>query len=202
LTDREWEQVLPRGKDALVYLSEHRRRSAAAGAFDWPVPGQGLSGLDRFAAASKSWPVRMPCAFPRFHDIYAEAKVHQSYGTIPDDQGRTFIATLRRAIASGAPLVQVATWNDWGEGTAIEPSAEFGYRDLEAMQRQRRELIDPVFEPGKDDLRLVHRLYLLRRKETTRRGFKERLDEVSRLLAIGRLTAAREMLNRAESTGR
>jgi len=26
-------------------------------------------------------------------------------------------------------MVQIATWNDWGEGTGIEPTAEFGYRD-------------------------------------------------------------------------
>ena len=29
---------------------------------------------------------------------------------------------LDRALRSGAPLVQIATWNDFGEGTAIEPT--------------------------------------------------------------------------------
>jgi hypothetical protein len=33
--------------------------------------------------------------------------------------------------ASDYPLVQVATWNDWAEGTAIEPSREYGYQYVE-----------------------------------------------------------------------
>ncbi|MDR3622388.1 MAG: glycoside hydrolase family 71/99-like protein [Paludisphaera borealis] len=199
LTDREWEEALPRGADAPIYLSEHRRRPAAAGAFDWPTPKDGLASLDRFARASKDWPFRMSAAFPRFHDIYAEAKVHESYGTIPDDQGRTFTTTLKRALTDGSPFVQVVTWNDWGEGTAIEPSAEFGYRDLEAMQRLRREHVDPAFASVPDDLRLVHRLYLLRRKGHTRPGLAKKLDEVARLIADGRYSAAREALDRAEA---
>jgi hypothetical protein len=202
LTDREWEQVLRQSADATIYLSEHRRRPAAAGAFDWPVPSEGLARLDRFAEAGRGWPVMMPAAFPRFHDVYAEAKVHESYGRIPDDEGNTFTSTLKRAITSRAPFVQVVTWNDWGEGTAIEPSVEFGYRDLESMQRLRRELIDPAFAPSPTDLRLAHRLYLLRRKEVVRPGLNKTLDEVARLLSVSQLSAARDALNRAETDNR
>jgi hypothetical protein len=198
LTDREWQEALPRGADAPLYLSEHRRRPAASGGFDWPVPKEGPAAAERFYEASRDWPARMPAVYPRFHDIYAEAKVHPSYGRIPDDRGRTFATSLKRALTSGAPLVQVVTWNDWGEGTAVEPSAEFGYRDLEATQRLRRELIDPGFAPGKDDLRLVHRLYLLRR----RRGDRAGLDEIARLLAAGQFPVARERLDRAEAAAR
>jgi hypothetical protein len=199
LTDREWEQALPKEADAPVYLSEHRQRPNAAGAYDWPVPKEWLASLDRFSQAAKDWPVKMPVAFPRFHDIYAEAKVHESYGRIPDDQGRTFVMTLQRALTSGAPLVQVVTWNDWGEGTAIEPSAEFGYRDLETIQRLRRELVDPAFAPAWEDLRLAHRLYLLRLRQATRLGLEQKLDEVARLLAIGQLPSARAQLIELET---
>jgi hypothetical protein len=202
LTDREWAEVLPEGASGPIYLSEHRRRPCASGAFDWPVPNDGLARLDRFEKAAKDWPVAMPAAFPRFHDIYSEAKVHDSYGMIPDDNGRTFVTTLKRAITSGAALAQVVTWNDWGEGTAIEPSAEFEYRDLEAMQRLRRELVDPTFAPRPDDLRLAHRLYLLRRKEAARTGLKTKNDEVARLIATGRIAAARDLLVRVEREAR
>lgn len=34
-------------------------------------------------------------------------------------------------------MVQIATWNDWGEGTGIEPTVEFGNRDLLTIQRLR-----------------------------------------------------------------
>lgn len=202
LTDAEWQEVLSKDADAPTYLSEHRRRPGAAGAFDWPVPKEGLAGLDRFADAAKAWPIRMPAAFPRFHDIYAEAKVHESYGAIPDDRGRTFTTSLRRALTGGAPLVQIVTWNDWGEGTIVEPSVEYGYRDLEAMQRLRREHLEPGFSPTPDDLRLAHRLYLLRRARASRPGQDQELDEVARLLALGRFRSARKTLSGFATTGR
>lgn len=202
LNDREWAEALPPRAGGPIYLSEHQRRPSASGAFDWPVAKDGLARLDRFEQASKGWPVAMPVAFPRFHDIYSEAKVHESYGQIPDDNGRTFVTTLKRAIASGAPLVQVVTWNDWGEGTAIEPSVEFGYRDLEAVQRLRRELVDRAFAFEPDDLRLAYRLYELRGKEKNRAGLRPKNDESSRLLAAGHLGSAREILDRVEREAR
>ena len=61
--------------------------------------------------------------------------------------------------------MQICTWNDWGEGTNVEPSAEFGYRDLEAVQRLRCELVDRNFAPRADDLRLADRLLELRHKD-------------------------------------
>jgi hypothetical protein len=202
LSDREWERVLTRQGTAPLYLSEHRRRSAAAGAFDWPVPKEYPAGLDRYYEQIKDWPVAMPVAFPRFHDIYAEAKVHPSWGRIADDGGRTLVTTLRRALRSRAPFVQIATWNDWGEGTAIEPSAEFGYRDLEAVQRLRREFIDPEFRFGPDDLRLPQRLFVLRGKQAQQPHLKDALDMIARQIARGSLADARAALQRAGAGSR
>jgi hypothetical protein len=199
LTDREWEQVLADKGDAPVYLSEHRRRGAAAGTFDWPVPKEHPASLERYYEQVKDRPVAMPVAFPRFHDIYGEAKVRPSWGRIADDEGRTLVTTLRRALRSGAPLVQIATWNDWGEGTAVEPSAEFGYRDLEAVQRLRREVIDPDFEFGPEDLRLPHRLWVLRGKQAREPSLKDALDTIAQRLAHGSLSEARAVLQRVEA---
>lgn len=199
LSDGEWEQVLTATRGPLLYLSEHRRRSTADGAFDWPVPQEGFAALDRFYAQSNGWPVAMPVAFPRFHDIYAEAKVHASWGRIADDGGQTFVRTLRRALQSGAPLVQIATWNDWGEGTIIEPSQAFRYRDLETLQRLRRNTIDPRFSFQPDDLRLIHRLFLLRHKAGQPFQTRRELDKIAQLLAAGSLSKARTALDRLES---
>lgn len=198
LTDPEWDEALPKGSGAPMYLSEHRRRSVAAGAFDWPVPKSGLAQLDRFERDAKAWAIAMPAAYPRFHDIYSEAKVHASYGSIPDDRGRTFVTTLRRALVSGAPLVQIVTWNDWGEGTVVEPSVEFGYRDLEAVQRLRRELVDPKFARQPGDLRQTHRLYTLRRKQAAAPGTAAKLDEIASQLSSGQVLAATDALDRIE----
>jgi hypothetical protein len=45
---------------------------------------------------------------------------------------------------SGAPIVQIATWNDYGEGTGIEPTAERGLRDLDFIMRRLRPGADPA----------------------------------------------------------
>ena len=77
-------------------------------------------------------------AFPGYHDFYAEAAVRPSYGRIDARNGATFAESLDLALSSGAPVVQIATWNDYGEGTAIEPSVEGGHRDLATLMSRLR----------------------------------------------------------------
>jgi Glycosyl hydrolase family 99 len=199
LSDAEWEQVFKREPEMPLYLSEHRRRAVATGGFDWPVPRDGFSSLDRFYQLAQGWPVAMPVAFPRFHDIYEEARVHASWGTIADDGGRTFARTLDRALKSRAPMVQIATWNDWGEGTMVEPSVEFGYRDLEAVQRARRAAGDTAFSYTAADLRLPYRLLLLRRRKEGQARLKAELDRVADWLATGAVSKARASLDQIGS---
>lgn len=151
LSDSEWSAVLAAVSTPVTYLSEHRRRPAAAGAFDWPVPREGRARQSRFATESARWPVSFAVAYPRFADYYAQAGVHASWGEIPDQGGGTLTETLSAALASRAAAVQIATWNDWGEGTQIEPSREQGLRDLEIVQHARRAR-DPAFPYGPADL--------------------------------------------------
>ena len=100
LTNEEWQSVLKDQPGPLNYLSEHSRRPSAAGAFDWPVPRSGLQAQESFYRQAPAWPAAMPVAFPRFHDIYHEAKVHESWGRIDDQGGKTF----ERHPGPGAPL--------------------------------------------------------------------------------------------------
>ena len=124
----------------------------------------------------------MAVAYPRFHDIYEQAKVHPSWGNIADDEGKTFAMTLTKALKSGLPVVQISTWNDWGEGTIIEPSTEFGYRDLEVVQHARRQFIDPGFAGKAEDLRLPHRLYTLRKAVKGQSILAGELDRIARAI--------------------
>jgi Glycosyl hydrolase family 99 len=198
LTDDEWQRVLDGSPGAPLYLSEHSRRAIAAGAFDWPVPQVGPSAQDAFYKEVKGWPAGMAVAFPRFHDIYEQAKVHKSWGTIDDNGGKTFVATLEAALKSGLPFVQISTWNDWGEGTVIEPSVEFGYRDLEIIQDRRRQFIETEFPCRGEDLRLPLRLYQLRKEAKKRAIPAAALDEVAGLLAKRAARAAGERLDQIE----
>ena len=137
LKNPEWTACLKKITQPIAYFSEHQKRTAAVGAFDWPLPREGIASVTRFEQNATSWPESIAVAFPRFVDIYAEAGVHESWGRIDDQQGEVFRHTLKRAFDGEAKLIQIATWNDWGEGTNIEPSREFGYRDLETIRKMR-----------------------------------------------------------------
>jgi hypothetical protein len=197
LTDEEWSACLSELKSPVAYFSEHRRRTAACGAFDWPKPKEGLEAVDRFCRSSRKWPQSIPVAFPRFVDIYAEAGVHASWGRIEDNRGATFRRSMQTALTTQACLIQIATWNDWGEGTVIEPSCEFGYRDLEFLQEMRREHVDARSSATAADLRLP--LELLRLRRNTRRPEQTKhLDKIAELLAAGELAQARTELKSAD----
>ncbi len=197
LSDAEWKRVLGTAGADVIYLSEHRKRPAADGGFDWPQPQIGLAALDSYYGALKQGDIAVPAAYPRFHDIYKEAKAQDGFPRILDEDGKTFRLTLQRAIDSGAAIVQIATWNDWGEGTNIEPSKEFGYRDLETIQRLRRgsgrsRAVSPA------DLHLPLRLWGLRSREVKEPSLKASLDAVAAALASGRTSKARAILNRLD----
>lgn len=191
LDDEEWTKVLDELATPVAYLSEHRRRPAAVGAFDWPVPQEGIAAVKAFNERSGEWPQRIPVVYPRFHDIYAEAKVHASWGHVADDDGATFRETLAAALGTRAPIIQVATWNDWGEGTIVEPSREFGMRDLAVIQGARRAR-DAGFPWTSDDLDLPRRLFAARRRGAT--GERDRLDRAAAALRAGRASEARSLL--------
>jgi len=193
LTDEEWSQCLMRTEAKVAYFSQHHRRTAAVGAFDWPVPSEALKAFERFHHDARGWPRAIPVAFPRFVDIYAEANVSQSYGRLDDDGGASFRKMLELALSSKAPVVQIATWNDWGEGTIIEPSREFGCRDLEFIQRLRRRQIDPQFAATPDDLRLPLQL-LKRRRAPAAQGRTEQCERIANLISAGAFSQARSEL--------
>jgi hypothetical protein len=193
LTNDEWSQCLKQLKSPVSYFSEHFSREGAQGGFDWPIPKEGLKATERFQRSSKAWPHSIPVAFPRFVDIYSEAKLHDSYGRIEDKDGATFRASLDQALQSKAKIIQLATWNDWGEGTNIEPCREFGYRDLEIVQEFRRKYVDAAFAGKPADLRLPIKL-LERRREALSTKQESQLDRVAALFAAGKVSDARATL--------
>jgi hypothetical protein len=83
-----------------------------------------------------------------------------SYGYLPDADGGTFNLTWEAAKMANVNVIQIQTWNDYGEGTIIEPTIEWGYRDLEFIQERRREM-QPDFPFTQGDLRLPIELYRL-----------------------------------------
>ena len=154
---------------------------------DW---NQYLNDLDRRAAKGESI---IAAVFPKFHDIYREAGLHDSYGYLDDQNGQTFEQTLDRAWRGKARIIQIATWNDFGEGTIIEPTQEFGYRYLESLQG-RRAKIDPAFHFIADDLRLPVMLYQLRKHDPKIKQLDLQYDTIAQQLFSNRTVEARKTL--------
>jgi len=110
-------------------------------------------------------------------------------------EGRTMRETLKTAMEGPWPVVQLVTWNDYGEGTVIEPTHEDGYAALEAVQDARRKELGDAFNFTADDLRLPAQLFALRKQAGVA---KEKLDAVASLLAAGDCQAARDLLSEAD----
>lgn len=197
----DWEKLLSGLAPKPIFLTLHHRRGPADGAYDWPLPQGGtekaLAAQDAFAARAKDWPVSMGVAFPRFHDFYKAAGVSPGFDEVEDRSGQTYETTLRKSLTAGYPMIQVATWNDWGEGTQIEPSKEFGYRDLETTQRLRKQFFDAKFAFTPKDLRLPVRLYALRKRGAD----KGKLDSIAAALRSGKTAGVADRLTALEKVG-
>lgn len=205
LAREQWEAIFTGMRRAPAFFTLHERKPPAIGTFAWPPMWASKDGklsesaldayLDRFYGQAGA---KIGAAFPGFHDYYAEAGVQPSHGRLDDRHGETFRRTLGRALASGCPIVQVATWNDFGEGTCVEPSREYGYRDLEAVQDARRKLPGGPFPYRSDDLRLPLRIHDLRKRLGGSAPERKGLDEVAGLLSSGEVARASQRLGELE----
>jgi hypothetical protein len=130
--------------------------------------------------------------FPQFHDIYQQANLHKSYGYLGSQKGKTFNQTLEMALQSNSELIQIATWNDYGEGTMIEPTKEFAYRHLERLQSLFSNDKKISYTPS--DLRLPINLYQLRKHYNGNKEITAQLNRVSTLLFESKAKEATRIL--------
>lgn len=155
--------------------------------------------LAGFEQKAVNWPSFISSAFPRFHDIYAQAGVGPSYGRLEDAAGQTLTRTLERALTNKSVFVQLVTWNDFGEGTIIEPTVQNGFRDLGIVQSLRKKHMDPGFSRTTNDLALVFRMFQLRQRGTNSAVSAE-LDRAAANIISGDLAAARARIDGIESS--
>ncbi|MDG1872893.1 MAG: glycoside hydrolase family 71/99-like protein [Mariniblastus sp.] len=132
--------------------------------------------------------------FPQFHDIYEQAKNKPSFGSLNARGGKTFDETLDRGLRSQSEFVQIATWNDYGEGTMIEPTREFGYRYLEKLHAKLNSRAKTDSELN--DLRLPVELYRARKNAAGDGRALAELTKVSDLIFARKYQLARERLVR------
>ncbi len=90
---------------------------------------------------------------------------------------------------SSIDIVQVVTWNDFQEGTTIEPAVEYGFTYLDQTERAVAELNGKTAHT--EDNRYPHRLYHLRAKAAALTGeeaerWNRTLDELASTMAGGK----------------
>ena len=212
-TDSQWQTIFSVLTNPPAFFTEDNRLPVGEGAFDWPpmwlsqAPGTegvlsdaALDGyLSSFQQNGRAWPAFICSAFPRFHDIYQQAGVRNYWGYLGDKKGEILRATLGRAMTNNSFMAQIVTWNDFGEGTVVEPTVEYGYRDLGVIQDNRRMYMDPSFSYHTNDLAIAERLFNLRCRYSTNNVFKAKLDAAFNAIIDNDLSLANRRLNELEA---
>jgi len=197
----QWEQLFSVLPQRPFLCTLDRSQGGADGVFGW-LPMYGITTtleqwheyLANFYAENTNGNTHVGIVFPQFHDIYENAGVHKSYGFLDAQGVKTFEETLDIALRSNCEFIQIATWNDYGEGTMIEPTVEFGYNYLEIIQQQRRKELGKSFLYSSEDLRLPIMLYLLKKKHQHNRSAMEDLSKCTEQLFSGNLTDAKKLI--------
>lgn len=86
-------------------------------------------------AAKDNFDVFFGGAYPGFKDFYKEGGWgEQVLAPIDYQDGALFNDLLQMAKTKNVDFLQLITWNDFGEGTMIEPTQEFEYKYLNLLQ--------------------------------------------------------------------
>jgi hypothetical protein len=145
----------------------HQSAPHSVGEYIWVDQGK----LANKYSTMNNFEVFIGGAYPGFLDFYKEGGWGEGFNwSIEHNKGETFRQNLQLAKNSGADYLQLITWNDFGEGTMIEPTIEFGYTMLEHVQQFTG------VEYSQFDLEKIFNMYELRKSKTGSEGQKK-LDQ-------------------------
>lgn len=159
-TPREWKRVFDilATKPLFIVLNGHSQKvndgsyTNSAGEFSWVNPNPD------YEQAKHGFSFYIAGAMPGFNDFYRQGGWGSGYTSYDDEGGALFARQLEAARQAGMKWLQISTWNDYGEGTIIEPTREFGYRYLTALQAYTG------VSYGVSHLEAIHRWYTLKVK--------------------------------------
>lgn len=171
-----------------LWFESGKAGANARGEFAW-IGENHLSTLNSFYSNGYSG-VKFGAAYPGFQSFYAQGGWSGPTWTIAYNGTATFNQTLDMALGQSAvSYIQLPTWNDYGEGTMLEPTAEFGYSFLTSLQQK---LGVSLF--GQSDLEAVAKLYELRKAKAAIASVQMQLDQVFYDIVSLQLTKAKEIL--------
>jgi hypothetical protein len=132
--------------------------TANDGEFAWVDPG-GLDDLQRFyQKRAPLFETTFTGAYPGFKDFYSPGGWGNTLFVIDHNGTSVLQASLDLAKSNGSSYLQLITWNDFNEGTMLEPTLEFEFSFLETIQQYTG------VSYTKAELQLIYRWYALRKK--------------------------------------
>lgn len=119
----------------LWYHTNKTGETNASGEYAW-VYKDGISGLSNFYTTNNTIEIKGGAAYPGFNDYYEEGGWGDHIGWELEVSADLLESTLDLAKSNQDKLdfLQLVTWNDFGEGTCLEPTVEFEFQFLEKIQ--------------------------------------------------------------------
>ncbi|MCR5886631.1 carbohydrate-binding protein [Hymenobacter sp. J193] len=201
----QWTDILSAAREDVEFLTLWDNNNAgtnADGQYVWPWEDESLDNYYSYMEAyyrdrAPSKKTVLGVAYPGFHDFYAQGQNGgTSYFDIPHNSGQTLNQTLGlvNQYRANIDMLQLATFNDFGEGTIFEPTLETGFSYLTRIQQYTG------VQYTEADLRQVLRLYNLRKQYAGNATKQSQLNQAFGYFVALRIADAVAMLNTVEGT--
>jgi hypothetical protein len=191
-TPNDWQQALSQlsTKPCLLSLeyASGETGSSASGEFAW-VDASNLTGLQNFYTRAPGLSTWFAGAYPGFKDFYKPGGWGNTLFLIDYNDSGTLQSTLNLATSSGAKYLQLITWNDYGEGTMIEPTLDYNFDFLIAIQKYTGVKYTVT------ELQLIYKWYTLRTKYKGNVAVEARLTQAYNDLVSLKVSAATAIID-------
>lgn len=163
--------------------------SMGSGEFAW-VYSDYLAGLQNFYQyRAPGLATSFAGAYPGFKDFYSPGGWGSTLFVLDHNGASTLQSTLTLAKNSNLSMLQLITWNDFGEGTMIEPTLDFNYSFLETLQQYAGVTYT------KNELELIYKWYTLRKKYKGNIAIEQKLSQAYYYLVSLDVTDATSILS-------
>ncbi len=205
-TPSDWTQIMSQaGEDTELLPLWYESNEVGAngdGEFAWIYQdgntGNHLTHQQNFLATrANQIGTTVGAAYPGFQDFYAAGGAGSGVGfVIPPGSGSTLSQTLalNNTYAANTQMIQLETWNDFGEGTMLEPTRETGFSYL----RQIQQFTGTPY--GETELTMVLSLYNARKNLAGEAPARAQLNRASDALTNLDFAAASNALRLADAT--
>jgi hypothetical protein len=194
-----WTDILPSAGEDIEFLTLWNESGDAGanadGEFAWVYQDNSKNHIayleDFYKNRAPQLKTVAGAAYPGFDDFYQEGGAGTGYFTIPSYYGSTLDATFNKIdqYKEELDMVQLITFNDFGEGTMFEPTIENKFDYLKRLQQYTG------VSYGETELRLVYRLFLLRKDYPSDKAIQNQLNQASVFLRNLDISQAAVILN-------